>query len=236
MPACLWGQEYEMEFIAAHLGPQLAANHIDTKVWILDHNYNLWGRAIAELDDPKVNKYVDGVAWHGYVGEPGGMTRVREAHPEKHMYWTEGGSDYNDPRYLTNWAQWGANVTGILRNWSRCVMGWNLALDEAGKPNIGPFDCGGLVTIDSKTGEITRSGQYWAFTHFSRAVRRGAKRIESSGELEGVSHVAFVNPDGSMATVLTNAAAERKVLLRLYGRESEVRLPADSVTTLTWGA
>jgi glucosylceramidase len=236
MPACLWGQEYEMEFIAAHLGPQLAANHMDTKVWILDHNYNLWGRAIAELDDPKVSKYVDGVAWHGYVGEPGGMTRVHEAHPQKHMYWTEGGSDYNDPRYLTNWARWGANVTGILRNWSRCVMAWNLALDEAGKPNIGPFDCGGLVTIDSKTGEITRSGQYWAFTHFSRAVRRGAKRIESSGEFEGVSHVAFVNPDGSMAAVLTNAAAERKILLRLNGRESEVRLPADSVTTLTWGA
>ena len=236
MPACLWGQEYEMEFIAAHLGPQLAANHIDTKIWILDHNYNLWGRAIAELDDPKVNKYVDGVAWHGYVGEPGGMTRVHEAHPDKHMYWTEGGSDYNDPRYLTNWAHGAPTSRGILRNWSRCVMGWNLALDEVGKPNIGPFDCGGLVTIDSKTGEITRSGQYWAFTHFSRAMRRGARRIESSGELEGVSHVAFVNPDGSMAAVLTNAAAERKILLRLNGRESEVRLPADSVTTLTWGA
>jgi glucosylceramidase len=236
MPACLWGQEYEMEFIAAHLGPQLAANHIDTKLWILDHNYNLWGRAIAELDDPEVNKYVDGVAWHGYVGEAVGMTRVHEAHPDKHMYWTEGGSDYNDPRYLTNWARWGATVTGILRNWSRCVMGWNLALDEVGKPNIGPFDCGGLVTIDSKTGEITRSGQYWAFTHFSRAIRRGAKRIASSGELEGISHVAFVNPDGGMAAVLTNAAAERKILLRLNDRESEVRLPADSVTTLTWGA
>src|ERR1039457_2839937 len=41
MPACLWGQEYEMEFVAENLGPQLAANHIDTRIWILDHNYNL---------------------------------------------------------------------------------------------------------------------------------------------------------------------------------------------------
>jgi glucosylceramidase len=234
MPACLWGQEYEMEFVAAHLGPQLAANHIDTKIWILDHNYSLWGRAIAELDDPLVNRYVDGVAWHGYVGEDSAMTRVHEVHPEKHMYWTEGGPDYKEPGYLTNWAQWGSTVTGILRNWSRCVIGWNLALDESGKPNIGPFDCGGLVTIDSKTGEVTRSGQYWAFAHFSRAVRRGARRIESSGEFKGVSHVAAVNPDGTMAAVLTNAASERKIRLRLGGKEAEVRLPADSVTTLTW--
>jgi glucosylceramidase len=236
MPACLWGQEYEMEFVARHLGPQLAANHIPSKIWILDHNYNLWGRAIAELDDPVVNRYVDGVAWHGYVGEAGGMTRVHEAHPGKHMYWTEGGSDYNDPRYLTNWSRWGSAVTGILRNWSRCVIAWNLALDESGKPNIGPFDCGGLVTIDSKTGEITRSGQYWAFTHFSRAFRRGARRIESSGEIAGVSHVACENPDGTTAAVLTNAATERKIFLRLGGAETEIRLPADSVTTLTWRA
>ena len=129
MPACLWGQEYEMEFVAQHLGPQLAANHIDTKVWILDHNYNLWGRAIAELDDPNVNRYVDGVAWHGYVGEPEGMTRVHEAHPGKHMYWTEGGPDYTDPAYATNWTHWASKITGILHNWSRCVIAWNLLLD-----------------------------------------------------------------------------------------------------------
>ncbi|SPF48069.1 Glucan endo-1,6-beta-glucosidase [Candidatus Sulfopaludibacter sp. SbA4] len=236
MPACLWGQEYEMEFVARYLGPQLAESQIDTRIWILDHNYNLWGRAIAELDDPGVNRYVDGVAWHGYVGDASAMTHVHEVHPEKHMYWTEGGSDYNDPRYLTNWQHWGSNVTGILRNWSRCVIAWNLALDEAGKPNIGPFDCGGLVTIDSKTGEVTRSGQYWAFAHFSRAIRRGARRIESSGDLEGISHVAVTNPDGTRAAVLTNAAAGRKIFLRLGAMEAEVSLPADSVTTLTWGA
>ena len=92
------------------------------------------------------------------------------------------------------------------------------------------------MTIHSKTGEITRSGQYWAFAHFSRALRRGAKRIESSGECKGVSHAAFVNPDRTMAAILTNTAAERKIVLRMNGGETEVRLPADSVTTLTWRA
>ena len=212
----------------------MAKNNLATKIWILDHNYNLWGRAICTLDEPGVAKYVDGVAWHGYAGTPDMMTRVHDAHPGKHMYWTEGGPDYTDPAYLTNWTRWSATFAGILRNWSRCIIGWNLALDEKGRPNIGPFTCGGIVTINSTTREIVRSGMYWALAHYSRAIRRGARRFESEGNLERVSHVAFANPDGTYAAVLTNAGAERTARLRLAGKAAEVALPNDSVTSLTW--
>ncbi len=234
MPACLWGQEYEMGFVAEHLGPQFEAAKIPTKIWILDHNYDLWGRAICELDDPRVNRYVDGVAWHGYAGKPVAMTRVHEAHPEKHMHWTEGGPDVRDPHYRTDWTRWSATFTGVLRNWARSIIGWNLALDETGKPNIGPFSCGGLITIDSKTKEITQSGQYWAFAHYSSVIRRGARRIESSGGPESVTHVAFANPDGSNVAILTNSGPEKTVSVRTLGREARVHLPVDSVVTLSW--
>lgn len=234
MPACLWGQEYEIEFVARHLGPQLAANKLDTKIWILDHNYNLWGRAICELDEPEVNRYVDGVAWHGYAGQPDAMTRVHEAYPNKHMYWTEGGPDYTDPRYQTDWAKWSATFAAVLRNWSRSIIAWNLALDEQGKPNIGPFPCGGVVTVNSKTGEIIRSGQYWALAHYSRAIRRGARCFHSAGQLENVSHVAASNPDGTSALVLTNSGPATDARLLLAGMTATVPLPADSVVTLLW--
>jgi len=111
---------------------------------------------------------VDGIAWHGYAGRHEMMTRVHDAHPAKHMYWTEGGSDYTDPAYLTNWTRWSAAFTGILRNWASSVIGRNLALDEKGRPNIGLFTCGGRVTINGTTGEITRSGMDWAFAHDAR--------------------------------------------------------------------
>ena len=234
MPACLWGQEYEIEFIARHLGPQFAKNNISTKIWILDHNYNLWGRAICTLDDPAVNKYVDGVAWHGYAGKDQMMTRVHDAHPEKHMYWTEGGPAYTDRAYLTDWTKWSATFTGILRNWSRCIIGWNLALDEKGRPNIGPFSCGGVVTINSVTKEVTRSGQYWAFAHYSRAIRRGARRFDSQSGLEGVGHIALANPDGSKVVVITNPAGNSSARLWMAGKEALVDLPGNSITTLTW--
>ena len=162
------------------------------------------------------------------------MTRVHEAHPDKHAYWTEGGPDYRDLAYLTDWTKWSATFAAILRNWARCIVGWNLALDEKGRPNIGPFPCGGLVTIHSQTKEITRSGQYWAFAHYSRAIRRGARRIASEGIIENVSHAAFANPDGSSAAVLTNAGPEKEVRLHLAGRMAEIALPADSVVTLAW--
>lgn len=233
MPACIWPQEYEIEFVRA-LGPLLEANGLNTKIWVLDHNYNLWGRAIAELDDPILRKYCNAIAWHGYVGEPEMMDKVHQAHPDAEMYWTEGGADYTDPHYLDDWAKWGQTFTAVLRNWCRSITGWNLALDEQGRPNIGPFPCGGLVTIDSKTREITRSGQYWAFAHFSRTINRGARRFDSQGTLAGLDHVAFENAGGGKVLVLTNRGAERSVDLRLGALGCEVALEKNSVTTLTW--
>jgi glucosylceramidase len=113
MPQALWGQEYEVEFVKGHLGPALQKAPLDTKIWILDHNYNLWGRAVDELSDPDVYKYVDGIAWHGYVGDPSAMTRVHNMFPEKSAYWTEGGPDISAPDYATDWANWSSTFTGF---------------------------------------------------------------------------------------------------------------------------
>jgi len=232
MPACLWGQEYEIEFVKGHLGPGLKKNGLSTKIWLLDHNYNLWGRAICSLDDPEVRKFSNAIAWHGYAGTADMMSKVHEAHPDAEMYWTEGGPDYTSPTYATDWAQWGQTFTEVLRNGCQSITGWNLALDERGRPNLGPFSCGGLVTIHSRTKEITRSGQYWAFAHFSKAMRRDARRFESEGAIPNVSHVACQNPNGENVLVVTNAASVTPLHVRLADRETEVALPGDSITTL----
>jgi len=234
MPACAWPQEYEMGFVKSHLGPALEKNGLSTKIWILDHNYNLWGRAVAELDDPGVRKYCNAVAFHGYVGTADQMSKFHQAYPDAQIYWTEGGPDYTTPDYATDWVNWGQTYTDILRNWAQSITGWNLALDEKGRPNIGPFPCGGMVTIHSQTREITQSGQYWAFAHFSRHIRRGARRFESSGKAQGVEHVALENPDGQNIVVLSNKGGATTVALKLGDASAEVPLPADSLTTLSW--
>jgi glucosylceramidase len=234
MPACIWPQEYEIAFVKNYLGPVLERNNLATKIWILDHNYNLWGRAVNELDDPDLRKFCNSIAFHGYVGTPEMMSKVHSAFPDAQLYWTEGGPDYTAPDYATDWANWGRTFTQALRNWCRSLTGWNLALDQKGRPNIGPFPCGGLVTIHSQTREITRSGQYWAFAHFSRNLRRGARRFESTATVPGVEHAAFENPNGQKVLVITNSTNAKSITLKLAEQIANASLPEKSVSTLIW--
>jgi glucosylceramidase len=240
MPACLWAQEQEIDFVQNHLGPALRKAGSPTKIWILDHNYSLWGRAIDELSVPEASEYIDGIAWHGYVGEPSAMTRVHDAFPQKSAYWTEGGPDIALPDYQTDYTKWAETFNAVVRNWARSITSWNLALDEKGKPNIGPFSCGGVITVDNATRKVTRSGQYWAFAHYCKHVRRGARVFQTDGVGGGqgtanpVSHTGFRNPDGSFVVVLANRGPETRVQLLLGSNTLEADLPADSVHTLQW--
>lgn len=234
MPACTWPEEYEADFVRQQLGPVFQRNGVKTKIWIIDHNYNLWGRAIAELETPGVSQYTNAIAWHGYVGKPEWIDRVHDAFPNVEMYWTEGGPDYTDPNYAKDWVKWSGTFTDILQHWCRSITAWNFALDEIGHPNIGPFPCGGLVTIDSTTKAISYSGQYHAFSHYSRFIRRGAKRFDSQNQSADISHAAFENLDGKQVLVITNAAGPRDCQIRLGGSQAGVALSGNSVNTLVW--
>ncbi len=250
-PATLWGQQYEMGFVMDHLGPALEQAQLDTKIWILDHNYNLWGRVVDELSNQGVYKYVDGVAWHSYAGMPDAMTRVHDMFPEKHMYFTEGGPPehlfaprqhrkFTRPSYGTDWARWSSAYTNMLRNWARCICVWNLLLDENGRPDITtpprPLRPGGLVCVDSKTRQLRYSGSYYAFPHYSKLIQRGGHIFASWGDLPGVDHVAAENSDGSHVLVVTNnsASAEQHVQCVLGPKALSLALPPDSITSLVW--
>jgi len=250
-PATLWGQEYEMDFVKDHLGPALEQASPDTKIWILDHNYSLWGRAVDELSDPGVSKYVEGVAWHSYAGTPDAMSRVHDMFPAKHMYFTEGGPSHPSfmegqahratfPPYETDWARWSSAFTNMLRNWARCICVWNLILDENGRPDITtpprPSRPGGLVCVDTKSQQLSYSGNYYAFAHYSKLIQRGAHIFASSGDLPGVNHVAAENMDGSRVLVMTNndSALEQRVQCTLASHALNLVLPPDSITSLFW--
>ena len=251
-PATLWAQQQEMVFVALYLGPALKKASLDTKIWIVDHNYNLWGRAVDELSKAEVAKYVDGVAWHSYAGTPDAMTRVHDMFPDKHAYFTEGGPpanlfgpaeerphQFHLPAYGSDWARWSKAFTDILRNWARCICVWNLLLDENGRPDLTnpprPQRRAGLVSIDTKSKELSYSGNYYAFPHYSKLIERGAHVFASSGELPGIDHVAVENPDKSRVLVLTNSnGAEQSVECSLGAHTMKVVLPADSITSLVW--
>ena len=233
MPATYWPPELEADFIRDHLGPLLRQKEDATEIWLLDHNYNLWKRVRWQLQDVALRKYVSGVAWHGYLGTPDMMSRLHEVEPDMPFYWTEGGPDINDPQYAYDWTRWGTIFTAAVSNWCRCLITWNLMLDPQGKPNIGPFSCGGLVTL-KEDGTLLYSGQYWALRHFSQHVTRGAMRIASHSDVSELSHVAFVNKDGSRVLLLTNTGEERDLRLLYLGEQATIHLDKHSVTTALW--
>ena len=239
MPACLWAQEQEMEFASKHLAPAIRKAGLSTKIWVLDHNYSLWGRALDELSDPDVYQAIDGIAWHGYVGDASAMTKVHDAFPKKNAYWTEGGPDISQPDYQTDWTNWAGTFNGILNNWARSITAWNVALDEKGKPNIGPFSCGGTVTVENGSHKVTPSGQYHAFAHYARHIKRGAKVLSTGADgkktdAKALSHAAFRNPDGGKVLVVANPGPEKTVQVQVAGNCLEFKAPKDSVHTLEW--
>jgi glucosylceramidase len=233
MPASMTSDEVQSA-VLVNLARRLKEEGFAIKLWCNDHNYSQFGVVISLLDNPDVLNACDGVAWHGYTGDPGKMTFIHNMFPSMHQYWTEGGPDITNADYQTDWAKWARVIGSTQRNWCRTFIAWNLALDEKGQPNIGPFPCGGVVTINSKTGEITRSGQYYGMGHYSKFIKRDAVRVDSQGEIPGVTHVAWVNPDGGKVLVLTNEGDERKLCLSVGQEWTKVSLPANSVTTLTW--
>lgn len=224
-------------FDGQFLGPLLAAQGQATRILEWDHNWDAPQEPLAVLGDPQAARYVGGVAWHCYGGNVSAMEQVRAAHPDKDAFVTEcsGGE----------WApDWGGTLGWMTDNLliaparygSRGTVLWNLALDEAHGPHLGGCgDCRGVVTIDRKSGAVTRNVEYYVLGQVSRFVAPGAQRIES-GEAGELADVAFRNPDGSLVLLVHNRSAARLAFTVLAGENAfRAELPAGEVATYVWG-
>ncbi len=223
--------------IGAYLGPRLARAGSRTLIFDWDHNWDQPQSPLQVLADSVARRYVAAVAWHCYGGDVSAQGRVHEAYPAVDAYFTEcSGGDWA-PNFAEN-LLWGTRhlIIGATRNWARGVLFWNLALDEHHGPHLGGCgNCRGIVTIDSKSGAVTRNDEYYVLAHASRFVRQGARRIESSSGVAGLESVAFRNPDGSRVLIVVNTAdGEQRFAVR-SGRKTLIYvLPAGAVATLRW--
>lgn len=225
-------------FIGDHLGPLLARQAPQVQLFDWDHNWDKPEEPLAVLADPAAARYIDGVAWHCYGGQPAAQSQVRAAHPQVDVYMTEcSGGDWEPVRSGGLNLQAQRLIVETTRNWARGVLFWNLALDENSGPHAGGCgNCRGVVAIDSKTGEVSRTDDYYALAHASRFVRRDAWRVASSEADGGVANVAFVNADdGSRVLVVSNAATSPRSIRVCEGERSfHHLLPARSMATFRW--
>lgn len=223
--------------IGMHLGPALAKAGLTTQIWDWDHNWDLPQQPLAVLSDSLARRYVQGVAWHCYAGNVSAQTTVRNAHPDKDVYFTEcSGGDWA-PVFGDNLKfDVGQLIIGATRGWARGVALWNLALDERNGPHLGGCaNCRGVVTV-SASGAVSRNVEYYALAHASKFVLPGAVRIASPTGVQALESVAFQNPDDAsiVLIVLNGGAAQRDFVVRASGSAFTYSLPAGAVATFVW--
>jgi glucosylceramidase len=224
------------EIIGRYVGPTFKSLGLKTQILDWDHNWDHPEMPLAVLKDPVARKYISGVAWHCYEGDVPAQSPVHDAYPMKDAWVTECSGGEWSPKFsdVLGWMT-DKLIIGASNNWSRGTLLWNIALDPRHGPHTGGCeDCRGVVTIDPRTGAITRNVEYYVLGHASRFVLPGAYRVGTNDHGGDVHGAAFLNSDGSRVAILYRKSGEGPVAIALDGERYLVSLPKGSVATLRW--
>ena len=235
-PGELLPPEQRAHIIGGYLGPAIKAAGLNTQILDYDHNWDRAESPTFALSDATANPYIAGVAWHCYGGDVAAQSQVHDAFPGKDAYFTEcSGGDWTGTWAQSFDGQVKDLIIGTTRNWAKGVLLWNLALDENKGPHLGGCDtCRGIITVNSKTGVVTKNLDYYALGHASRFVVPGAVRIAST-EAGGVVDAAFKNPDGSLVLIALNTNKDTtSFTISSSGTGFAYTLPAGAVATFVW--
>lgn len=234
-PSLIMTAEQQRDFIKGHLGPAFEKAGIKTKIVLFDHNCDHPQYPITILNDPDAKKYVDGSAFHLYLGQIDALSTVHDAHPDKALYFTEQwtwskGEFKGDLRWHVK-----NLIVGATRNWSRNVLEWNLASDQNFDPHTddgGCSECMGALTIGNA---VTRNVSYYIIAHASKFVQPGSVRIAST-IVDGLHNVVFKTPDGKKVMIVVNDNdAQKTFSFRYNGKISTpTTLQGGAVATYVW--
>lgn len=249
-PSMGMNEQDETGFIGDYLGPTLQNAGINTKIIAFDHNYLNWSfpnTVVQNLKNSGKASYIAGSAFHHYdSGDGSQMTSMHNAHPDKDIWFTEGGfGTWNDPQNGTSqgFDNMITEFINITRNWSKSIILWNAALDQKDGPALlSAYNTNrGMVTIQNSDNSnsnpennVTYTKQYYLLGHFSKFVVPGAYRIQTNTSND-LKNVAFKNPDGSKVVIAYNPQTSAKNVKIQWGSQSFiVNVPAKSVMTYKW--
>lgn len=243
------------DLLRDHVGPLLAQSGLRTKIMLSespdrDDGYKNYP---IVLDDTAARKFVAVAPYHGYdFKDYSEIAKLHERYPDIPLWMTEVCYAYEAgtpksmplPRYdFEDGDFWGRQIFSDLESYTSAWIYWNMALDEHGGPwsvsyihgNPDPNVQHPVVIIDSGTKQITYTGLYYYLAHFSKFVRPGAQRVQTSGAQAGVRAMAFKLPDGGMTLEMMNSGKEdTSVTVSWQGRAVQLKLPAVSITTALW--
>jgi len=242
----IYTAEEERDFLRDHLGPVMEKEGLgDKKIIVWDHNRDLIShRANTIFEDPEAAKYAWGIGFHWYETWAGGepmyvnLSNVAESYPDKKLIFTEGTNEKFSPERYQYWPNAERYGRSMINDFNADTVGWtdwNILLDENGGPNhVGNF-CFAPIHADTRTGELIYTPAYYYIGHFSKFIKPGAHRVSTTTSRSHLLATSFINPDGSVATIVMNQG-DTEISYNFMVGADEVKLvsPARSMQTLVY--
>ena len=229
-----------------HVGPLLEKEGIRTKIMPSEaptrenaaRNYPIL------LDDPVTRKYIAVLPYHGYdFKNADRIAALHQKYPQYPLWMTEL-CHVSLPNYaFADGDFWGNQIFDDLEASASAWIYWNMVLDEKGGPWAVSLSHGNpennyqhpVVVVDRQNKKVTYTGLYYYLAHFSKFVRPGAVRIETTGKTTGVRVISFAAPDGKIVTEIMNSnKVPLSIDLEFRARTVHLDLPAISITTAYW--
>lgn len=214
--SCVYSAREEMMFARDYLAPELCRQGLSqVKILVWDHNKEMvFDRADAVLSAPGAAEAIYGVAVHWYTGDHfRGLSLVKEKYPDTELFFTEGCVEYSrfsDSGEVQKAEMYAHDMIGNFNHGVSAFLDWNLLLDVQGGPNHAGNFCAAPIMCTPGFGSVKKHLSYYYIGHFSRYIKKGAKRIEVSAYCQEVETTAFVNPDGERVVILLNRSGSPK--------------------------
>lgn len=246
--SCTYTAAQERDFITGYLRPALERGGLgDRKVFFWDHNKErVVERALETMCNDRARAAVDGVAVHWYSGDHFTALDVfHELFPEKLILPTEHCVGKTPGIPWASGERYAHDIFGDLNHWANAWLDWNMLLHEDGGPdhwlqeqrdnNCDPEKTWigeSPIQLNRASGQLEYASSYAYIGHFSKFIRRGARRIGYSLFTDELEASAFRNPDGQIVVVLMNARdRDQQLRLRLHGRLADYTCRAHSIAT-----
>lgn len=240
------GWEEQRDFVKEALGPKFRQAGLKTKIYAYDHNYNYDNLPDQQsyptkiYSDTEAAQYFAGAAYHNYGGDASEMSKVHNANPDKELIfteWTAGTWSWPGVGIEGVTTDSKALIFGVIKNWGRGAMVWNLMIDS----DRGPYRPGGCSTgngaIDISKADystLTYNSFYYVMCLAASAVSENSRYITAEGQISGCDYVAFRNTDGYGMIIMNDNDQARTVCINDRDNSFTVTIPPKSLASYRW--
>lgn len=244
------------EMIKNFVVPQLRADGLSTKIQLGETctRPEALEKFPPVLEDPDVRKYISTMTSHGYDWDKfSSLMELHNRFPDIPIWQTEvcygmvmcippSGLVKCPVREFSDGEFWGNMIMNDMKNWVSGWIYWNMILDQDGGPWLtspihgdpDPNQQHCVVIVDRNTKEVTYTGLYYYLAHFSKFIKPGAFRINSTGGSSQLNYASFLNSDGSIVLNVINNGNETDCKILWNKKTVNQRLKSHSITTIMW--